>query len=303
MSAQFSLLNWAFTAGLTRLASPVAPATVDTPEPPADGEADALGAGVALAGALADAEADGVADALACAAVRLRDRLAISFAPAPLDAPFPSCPRAPLLADELADADAVGDALADGVGDADPLADGVGVGVVTGVVAPVFGACRITWRNSSWAVVPTRFTTFWLPAPGTATLMMSLPCCWTCASVKPAPFTRLAMMFLAWVMSAANCALDTPLGALAFSATVVPLVRSRPRWTLKSLPHCPGEPMFPPTMASSSTTISAASPASARPGRETLPLGGANSRLSFGSRVPRPDAGRGAAGQSAVRSS
>ena len=77
--------------------------------------------------------------------------------------------------------------------------------------------------------MPTRSTTFWLPAPGTATLMMSLPCCWTCASVKPAPFTRLAMMFLAWVMSAANCALDTPLGALAFSATVVPLVRSRPR--------------------------------------------------------------------------
>ena len=98
MSAQFSLLNWAFTAGLTRLGSPLAPATVDTPEPLAgDGEADALGAGVALAGALADAEADGVADALACAAVRLRDRLAISFAPAPLDAALPSCPRAPLL--------------------------------------------------------------------------------------------------------------------------------------------------------------------------------------------------------------
>ncbi len=205
----------------------------------------------------------------------------------------------------MADADAVGDGLApdDGVADADPLADGVGVGVATGVVAPLFGATRITWRNSSWAVVPTRFTTFWLPAPGTATLMMSLPCCWTCASVKPAPLTRLAMMFLAWVMSAANCALDTPLGASARSATVVPLVRSRPRWTLKSLPQCPGEPMLPPTMARNSNTITAARTASARPGRETLPLGGANSRLSFASRVPRPDAGRGAGGYSAVRSS
>ena len=67
MSAQFSLLNWAFTAGLTRLASPVAPATVETPELLAgDGEADALADGLALA----EAEADGVADALARVAVR-----------------------------------------------------------------------------------------------------------------------------------------------------------------------------------------------------------------------------------------
>ena len=179
----------------------------------------------------------------------------------------------------------------------------VGVGVVVAVVAPVFGAYKSTWRNSSWAVVPTRSTTFCVPAPGTATLMMSLPCCWTWASVKPAPFTRLAMMFLAVTMSEANLALDTPLGASARSATVVPLVRSRPRWTLKSLPQCPGEAMLLPTMARNSTTISAARTASARPGRETLPLGGATSRLSFGSRVPRPDAGRGAGRQSAVRSS
>ena len=65
MSAQFSLLNWAFTSGLTRLASPLAPATVETPELLAgDGVADALAAGLALP------EADGVADAWACAAVR-----------------------------------------------------------------------------------------------------------------------------------------------------------------------------------------------------------------------------------------
>jgi hypothetical protein len=60
-------LNCAFTDALTRLASPLAPATVERPELLAgDGEADALADGLALAGALAD----GVADALACAAVR-----------------------------------------------------------------------------------------------------------------------------------------------------------------------------------------------------------------------------------------
>ena len=133
--------------------------------------------------------------------------------------------------------------------------------------------------------------------------MMSLPCCWTWASVKPAPLTRLAMMFLAWVMSDANCVVDTPLGAVAFSATVVPLVRSRPSLTLKSLPHWPGEAMLLPTMARNSTTISVASPASARPGRETLPLGGANSPLSFARVSPGPTLGAGQCGQSAVRSS
>ena len=66
MSAQLSLLNCAFTGALTRLASPLAPATVDRPELLAAGDdADALADG------LADDEADGVADALACAAVRV----------------------------------------------------------------------------------------------------------------------------------------------------------------------------------------------------------------------------------------
>ena len=49
MSAQLSLLNWAFTGALTRLASPLAPATVETPELLAGGEADALADGLALA--------------------------------------------------------------------------------------------------------------------------------------------------------------------------------------------------------------------------------------------------------------
>ena len=62
------MLNWAFTGALTRLASPLAPATVETPELLAGGEADALADGLALPEALA--EGDGVADALARAAVR-----------------------------------------------------------------------------------------------------------------------------------------------------------------------------------------------------------------------------------------
>ena len=68
--AQLSLLNCAFTAGLTRLASPLAPATVDRPELLAGGVADALADGLALLEALAEGEADGVADAWARAAVR-----------------------------------------------------------------------------------------------------------------------------------------------------------------------------------------------------------------------------------------
>ena len=295
LSAQFSLLNWALTGALTRLASPDAPATVDTPPGPV-----AAAEGVALADGLplAEALAAGLADALAAAAPSTRARVAISCVPV---FPAPAGASAPDFL--VAEADALGlalavlELLADGDGEDEAPEDGVGVGV--GVAVAVFGAIRSTWRNSSWAVWPTRLTTFWVPAPGTATVISLLPCCCTWASVKPAPFTRLAMMFLAWVMSAANSASDTPLGLLACSVTVVPLVRSRPRCTLKSLPHLAGWPMLPPTMARNSTTMSAASTASARPGREALPLGGATAAYPSLLEFPRPGVRRGAAGQSA----
>jgi hypothetical protein len=55
---------------LTRLALPLAPATVERPELLAgDGEAAALADGLAPPEALAEADADGVADALARLAV------------------------------------------------------------------------------------------------------------------------------------------------------------------------------------------------------------------------------------------
>ena len=193
---------------------------------------------------------------------------------------------------------AFGLAVADGVAVAFVLADGVGVGVGVAAVA-VFGAISSTSRNSSWAVVPTRSTTFWVFAPGTATLMMLLPCCWTCASVKPAPLTRLSMMFWAWVMSDANWADETPLGAWASSDTVVPLVRSRPSCTLKSWRHFEGCTMLPPTMTRNSTTMTTPSAASARPGRETFPLGGATSACPSRRESPAPGRRRGAAGYSA----
>src|SRR5581483_9834492 len=65
------------------------------------------------------------------------------------------------------------------------------------------------------------------------------------------------------------------------SATVVPLVRSRPKLTLKLLDQFPGLPMSLPRTARSNTTMTATSVASARPGRDALPLGGATSRPSF----------------------
>jgi len=134
LSAQLSLLNCAFTGALTRLASPLAPATVDRPELlVADGD------GLALAVPLADDEGDGVADALACAAVRCETGWP---SPSPRFRWPPRCPVAPFLADELADADAVGDALAladapdDGVADDDALGDGVGGASSVAVCCP-----------------------------------------------------------------------------------------------------------------------------------------------------------------------
>src|SRR5215831_3467097 len=95
-----------------------------------------------------------------------------------------------------------------------------------------------------------------------------------------------------------------PLIVLASSVTEVPPARSSPSWTLKSCRQWPGLNASLPTIASSITTMSTASPASARPGRETGFFGGATSPLSLARpghcrlrlrwpRVPRLDAARG----------
>ena len=86
---------------------------------------------------------------------------------------------------------------------------------------------RSRWLMGSRTRWPTKFTTAWESLPGTDTVMTSLPCCWTVASVKPAPLTRFSMIVTA------SCIWDAgglpPLGVTAFSDTVVPLVRSKPR--------------------------------------------------------------------------
>ena len=107
------------------------------------------------------------------------------------------------------------------------LAEADGDGVADGVAGGAFGATSSTWRNCSSAVRLTCETTVWALWPGTDTVMTSLPCCSTWASVKPALFTRLFMIWIACCISA-DAGVPPP-GLTACSATVVPLVRSRPR--------------------------------------------------------------------------
>ncbi len=184
-------------------------------------------------------------------------------------------------------AEALGVALAAALGET--LGAGVGLAGAGAAAAAEFGAASSTWRNCSSAVWLTRLTTCCALWPGTETLMMSLPCCWTWASVVPLAFTRFSMIWMACCMSAAVGA--RPPGLTARSSTVVPLVRSSPRCTRKFLDQLPGLAISLPRMASNSTTMSAASTASARPGREALLLGGATSRPSFESHAGEPIGG------------
>jgi len=113
---------------------------------------------------------------------------------------------------EDGDGVAAGEALAAGLGDAADFAfddffglaaglDGLGVADCVPVEVVRFGATSSTWRNRSRAVRPTRFSTCCAPFPGTATVMMDGPCCWTRAPVKPAPLTRASMIDLASFIS------------------------------------------------------------------------------------------------------
>ena len=140
-----------------------------------------------------------------------------------------------------------------------------------------FGATSSTWRNRSSAVRPTRFSTCWAPLPGTDTVMMSGPSCWTTAPVKPASLTRSSMIVLASVMAVWLGGLDE-FGVTAFNVTVVPLDRSRPRPILKFLVQLPGCVMSPPMTLSSMMTIRTTSAPIGSQGRDILVLGGATSR-------------------------
>src|SRR5689334_7411864 len=269
-SAQFSLSNRACTGLLTLVGSPWATATVDSTGLPApddggelddgDGEALAAGEGEALDAGDGLADDDGDGDGESFAPIRLAPRAWVC----PLD-----------LGEALAFALPL--ELAEGVG------AGVGVVGAVGEAGPpmvLFGAYSRTCRNRSWAVVPTRLTSSFEPLPGTDTVMMLVPCCWTVAPLKPAWLTRLSMMEMAVAMSAVVG--DWPFGVSARSVTVVPLDRSRPSCTLKSCCQSPGEVRFLPTIDSSSATIRTSSVTRARPGLDLVVLGGATSSLSFG---------------------
>ena len=165
-----------------------------------------------------------------------------------------------------------------GVGVGVGVADGVGVGV--GVAEAVLGATSSTWRNRSWAVVPTSCSTWFEVLPGTETLIRLVPSVVTDAPLKPAPLIRLFMIDCARARSLAIWADDVFVcdGVTAFRAIVVPLEMSRPRPTLNRLSQCDGWNREPPSTPISITTISAASVRSSRPGREVVD-GGAKARL------------------------
>jgi hypothetical protein len=135
-------------------------------------------------------------------------------------------------------------------------------------------------------VVPTSWTTCCDFLPGTATVMMLLPCCWTWAPVKPAPLTRCSMIEIAVDMSAADGTLWC--GVTAFSVTVVPLDRSRPSCTRKLRCQLAGWNVSLPKIDTSMMTMSTSSAAMARPGLDFVLLGGAKSRLPL---IDRASAG------------
>src|SRR6202000_1652993 len=113
----------------------------------------------------------------------------------------------------------------------DPRGDGAGAGACCWGVP---GATITTWRKSSWAVVPTRFTTdcdWW---PGTDTLIRSLPWVFTVAPVVARLLTRLSRRPLATFISAGD-GVECPLTGCAFSVTVVPPARSSPSPTRNRL--------------------------------------------------------------------
>ena len=185
------MLNSLSTAGLTRLASPVT-------------ELVGAVAGVVLVGVgEGDAEVLGVLLALGLALVPDFGLAASSREPvvSPRAPAWPVAPGAPAaLGEDVLDAPVLGEVEGATVGGA------LGVVVVEvddGVAVEVGPPASSTWRKNNCAVLPTRSTTFVAFAPGTVITMSVLPCCWTCAPLKPAPFTRAIMIDLASFMSEA----------------------------------------------------------------------------------------------------
>src|SRR6201996_9069653 len=103
--------------------------------------------------------------------------------------------------------------------------------------------------------------------------MSVAPCCCTLTPVLPEALTRSLMIATASFISGdgGSC----PFWVTARNVAWVPLDKSRPSPTLKSLCQWPGLPMLEPTMPTSISTINTNRAASARPGFEPLFLGGA----------------------------
>jgi hypothetical protein len=195
------------------------------------------------------------------------------------------------LAAETSEVDAFGlavepaEVLTAGVGDTVdlavpvPLAEGDGDGVpvdvpvLAGVVGPVYGSVSRTGRKVRKAVALTVSMMLVAAWPGIVTVTWLSPCCATSAPELPVPFTRLSRTVMAACISPVDGGL--PLWVAAWSTTWVPLDRSSPRPTLNWLCQLAGLNVWAPRIEISMIKISAAIPASARPGREPLLLGGA----------------------------
>ena len=164
--------------------------------------------------------------------------------------------------------------MGDGLAEPLALADEEALGVAA--AGAVYACARSTGRNASLAVELTRLMTSFAALPGTLTLIRSAPCCCTWAPELPVPFTRDSSTEIACCISAADGA---PFAVCACSTTSVPLDRSSPRPTLNWLCQLPGLNVWLPVIEKNMTRIRTARPASARPGREPLLLGGATCRL------------------------
>lgn len=172
--------------------------------------------------------------------------------------------------------------VADGLAVPLALADAEALGVADAAGA-VYACSRYTGRNAIFAVVEIRLMTDDAAWPGTVTSSRSLPICWTWAPELPVPFTRDSRTD--WASSIAP--LDgAPFKVAACSTTWVPLDRSSPSLTWKTLPfQLLGLNVWLPVIVKNMIRTRTPSAASVRPGYEPLLLGGANCRLPFN--VPR----------------
>ncbi len=136
--------------------------------------------------------------------------------------------EAPALAGAFATALAVLDADGAGVPEAAPEADGEAV--VTALAGTPERALATTGRKYSLAVVPMVSSTCWEFCPfGIVTTMVLLPSVCTSASDTPVPLTRSCRIATASFMLVELIAPESPLGAFAWSVTLVPPARSMPR--------------------------------------------------------------------------